>query len=152
VAVPGASVSARPGTAGSVFDFERKIDDFAAKLNVTAEELTRDIVLATQRGCQEETPVDTGLLRANWQVTRDQPAAKEYGPGETAVKVSASLARNVPFAGFLWWVSNPVVYAKAIEYGHSKRRPNGMLRVTVESIRSKLDEFKRNAMRKAGLK
>ena len=53
------------------------------------------------------TPVDTGRLRNNWQITPN-----------------IAIGRKVI-------ISNNLPYAQVIEDGHSKQAPNGMVKVTV---------------------
>lgn len=56
-------------------------------------------------------PVDTGFLRASIQM-------QHRGDG--------------------WYVGSDVVYARAIEYGHSKKAPQGFLRPALDHVMAKL--------------
>ena len=80
----------------------------------------------------DETPVDTGALRANWQAASGRPPAGETGPrGEGAVKTEiASVAASLgDHDGEVLLVNNSP-YARAVEYGSfaAGRAPAGMVR------------------------
>lgn len=78
-----------------------------------------------------KTPVDTGRARGNWHITMDVQSGtvlerKTQGPlqGETqklrVIKGDSKI-----------YIQNNLPYILALEYGHSKQAPKGMLRKTV---------------------
>lgn len=65
----------------------------------------------------KRTPVDTGRLRNNWQIT-------------DGVKLGDKL-----------FITNNLPYAKRIEDGYSAQAPAGMVKVTVNEFKSIVNKF-----------
>ena len=78
------------------------------------------------------TPVDTGRAKGNWQCTVGSPATDEIDRlDKSGSTVMAEVKQNVPKAGSIVWLANNVPYIRALEYGHSKQAPEGMVRIAV---------------------
>jgi hypothetical protein len=99
----------------------------------------RAVCLEALRRVVLMSPVDKGRFRGNWQCSVGAPAAgvlevedKSGGPTITAgMVVVAALDRP----GWFWIVNN-VPYAVALERGHSRQAPAGVLAVTAEGLRA----------------
>lgn len=76
------------------------------------------------------SPVDTGLLRGNWQTKLNAPVLKSTSrldPGGSAA-VAEALA-NLGSMVDVVYMTNSLPYAERIEYeGWSRQAPNGMVR------------------------
>lgn len=103
------------------------------------EQIHRAVGLEALRGVVLMSPVDTGRFRGNWQQTLGSPASgtlevldKSGGPTITAGEAVLSA---VPAFSVTWLVNN-LDYAVALEKGHSKQAPRGMLAVTAARLRS----------------
>jgi len=81
-----------------------------AALRATAEDAVNRV--------KELTPVDTGHLRANWSAIRPDESLPIEGRATTEAITQASL-------GDIIVVVNPVIYARAIEYGRDIERKDG---------------------------
>lgn len=84
------------------------------------------------------TPVDTGRLRGNWQISEsfgsDETGIRDRGGRTTIARVKGFLNgydMKGPIAFF-----NNVPYAVRIEQGHSKQAPVGMVAVNVANFGS----------------
>ncbi len=84
-----------------------------------------------------KSPVDTGRFRGNWQV------AIESVPSGTLViddkSGTATIAKTTAVtlglrAGQTITLVNNLEYARALEYGHSKQAPAGMVRLTLQEF------------------
>ncbi|HHZ8295525.1 TPA: HK97 gp10 family phage protein, partial [Klebsiella pneumoniae] len=81
------------------------------------------------------SPVDTGRFRGNWQITFNRAplyAINAYDQtGEKTIQNGkANIALYAKGAGITSiWFSNMLIYANALEYGHSKQAPNGVMGV-----------------------
>jgi len=99
-------------------------------------ELVKNVIL--------KTPIDKGRLVANWIPSFG--AASSTATLETTSKSdkqSEVQGEALNSAGKVFFLTNNLVYAKAIEYGHSKvKSPQGMLRVSIQEIQSALRKFK----------
>ena len=83
------------------------------------------------------TPVDTGRAKGNWQCTVGSPATDEIDRlDKSGSTVMAEVKQNVPKAGNVVWLANNVPYIRALEYGHSKQAPEGMVRIAVAEFGS----------------
>lgn len=72
------------------------------------------------------TPVDTGFARASWVFgVGAAPTSPGMGPGGVQSAIAAA-----PL-GPTWVLANHTPYIRALEYGHSKQAPQGMVRVVV---------------------
>lgn len=83
-----------------------------------------------------DTPVLTGMLKGNWQTSIDAPKTEEI----TLRPANLAIAELVTVAGQVQgdqsvFIRNNRPYARAIEFGHSKKRPEGMLRKNVAKFR-----------------
>ena len=84
---------------------------------------------------QQKTPVDTGMLRANYFVGIGKR------PEETRDTVNAGIAQTEALeilqgarAGDTLYITNSLPYAMEIEEGHSQQAPQGMVRTTAEEF------------------
>ena len=119
--------------------FQNKVQKFAATL--PAEKLTifhRRLALEALGRLVAKTPVDTGRARGGWIVSTGEPSL--WMPGEEEVvppevvqaKGEKALGSLLPFD--IVFVSNNVEYIEALERGHSKQAPHGMLAETVAEL------------------
>lgn len=93
------------------------------------------------------SPVDTGRFKGNWQVTANKPAlhslnqydkdgSKTIAEGKRAIYAimrGGGAVRSIHF-------SNMLIYANALEYGHSKQAPAGVVGIVAVRLRSFMAE------------
>jgi hypothetical protein len=101
----------------------------------------KKIVLDLLRKVIRRTPVDTGRARGNWQVSIDFPATGELevlheNAHTIFARGNAAIKKLPPYK--IVWLTNNVSYIVALENGHSKRSPEGMLRVSLAEITEEL--------------
>lgn len=90
------------------------------------------------------TPVDTGTLRNNWQISVSVPKGgtkgkprKPPGAAEATAEALKALKDLPPFS--VVWLTNNLPYAVPIEDGHSKRQaPQGMVGITIAELQAQL--------------
>jgi hypothetical protein len=86
------------------------------------------------------TPVDTGRARANWQVgvgryspntiqQEDKQGASTLGKGKSTIDATE--------AGDKIYLINNLPYIQALEDGHSKQSPQGMVALTLQEYDNK---------------
>ena len=106
--------------------------------NEATEELTRTqraIIFELAKSIVMDSPVDRGTFRGNWRFSFS-PAQKQLdiqdkGGGATL----AELQRFIDgFNGGTMWLLNGMPYGLPLEYGHSKKAPQGMVRGNVARI------------------
>lgn len=107
------------------------------------EKIIRSTLLDFTRLVIKETPVDTGRLRGNWQSSLNVPQNAsvervQRSPTSGAANTDAGAALDKLEIGDIFWFTNNLPYARRIEEGYSKQRPEGMLRKNVALLASKL--------------
>jgi hypothetical protein len=97
----------------------------------------RILCLEATKSIVFKTPVDTGRARGNWQASIDSPlheiaAGEDKNGGKTINKAARVIAGMKPLHAF--FLSNNLPYIEALENGHSKQAPAGMVGVTIAEI------------------
>lgn len=88
------------------------VEQAAAKILARTEKLIRGTLLSSSSRIIEDTPVDTGLLRSNWQATIDRGASGEVpNRGESAAKAEAASTALAVKLGSVFYLTNNVFYA-----------------------------------------
>lgn len=140
--------------------FKADVERWAEKTGETIETVQRNIVLELFISVILDTPVLTGRLRANWQISSDNPAtdiveseataaSSESKSREDSVRGSITikavndvvgfLSNRTPKKNFDIYLSNNLPYAYRIEYdGWSKKAPQGMVRRNIIRIKNNL--------------
>ncbi len=111
-------------------------------------EIRRYVLINMGGAIIADTPVATGMLKGNWQTSVGAPKTTEIPlrPANMAVAELVDAAANVKGDQPVY-ITNNRPYARAIEYGHSKKRPEGMVRKNV----AKFQRIVRNAVREGKL-
>lgn len=118
-------------------DLEKEIKDAQDK----AEDTVKFAVLGLFRAIVLKTPVDTGHLAYNWQVSVDSPETgikQGVDPDKqnTLQQGQADIGKWT-LKNKMLWIANNVEYAEDIEYGKSKlKAPQGMVRVSLREFDS----------------
>jgi hypothetical protein len=102
------------------------------KLEQWGEKVVRGTLLSLSSAVVKDTPVDSGRLKSNWIPSINAPKSTEVGVTSEAAVISeiSAVVANLKL-GDTFYLTNNLPYAVAIEYGHSKRFPEGMLRRNV---------------------
>ncbi|AKJ74000.1 tail completion or Neck1 protein [Salmonella phage 36] len=100
-------------------------------------------------------PVDTGRFKANMQITANKPplyALNQYDPDGEKTKAEGrrTLYALLHGGGAIKsiYFSNMLIYANALEYGHSKQAPAGVFGIVAIRLRSYMAEAIREARKK----
>lgn len=142
----------------SIREFHGNIDKW---INAVESGLTDCIEIfggKVQEALVKGSPVDTGRFRGNWQVTANKPplyalnqydkeGSKTIAAGERALRAimrGGGAVRSIHF-------SNMLIYANALEYGHSKQAPAGVVGIVAIRLRSFMAEAIRESRAKHGL-
>lgn len=114
----------------SARQFAIEIDEDIAAIDGDILRETQEVALLAHEGVVTRTPVDTGAARASWVVSVGAPsdAVPGIGQGSGAGPV---LAMRRPD---LVYIQSNIEYIGALENGHSKQAPRGMVAVTVAEI------------------
>lgn len=135
----------------TIRQWTNSIDLWANAAGDGIQEATRMMLRDVQRALVTGSPVDTGLFRGNWQVTfnsaplyaipnRDQNGARTIAEADARINQLFRGGGGVMKVYF----SNMLIYANALEYGHSKQAPAGVMGIVSLRLRS----FMANAIKK----
>lgn len=84
-------------------------------------------------GVNNVSPVDTGRFRANWIVDYVDTDRQPYPEGAIPAQADSPKLSKEGFDGSVW-LNNNVVYASALERGHSGKAPQGVVRPTLNRL------------------
>lgn len=80
----------------------------------------------------DRSPVLSGRFKANWRVSYRKPdLSTSASTDSSASYAQAEKLKTIPIVGGNVFISNSLPYADALEYGYSKKAPNGMVRVSL---------------------
>lgn len=105
------------------------------KIRAATSEVFKNIIMMTPVGnpSQWQNPASApagyvgGNARNNWQCTIGAPFVGEDANGSDE-KIQRTIPRR---AGSVVYLTNNVQYIQPLEYGHSTKSPNGMVRINV---------------------
>lgn len=117
-------------------DIEKFVRKTRTRLDLTLQKVTFDLgsQLMTPARAGGASPVDLGFFINNWNVSLNQPdfsVSDPANPGANAATlVLESVAASAQF-GDTVYITNGTEYGPALENGHSKQAPNGVVKITV---------------------
>lgn len=108
-----------------------------------ADEDRKAITIKLFNSVIQDTPVDTGRARGNWQCSQNTPAVNEIDRQDK----NGSLAQNEVIDSVLSsqpdstvYLTNNLPYAQRLEFGYSGQAPEGMVRKNMARIQQILRE------------
>lgn len=123
--------------------FELQVAAFVAKAKGNVDLVVRRVALDLFKRVIVKSPVDTGRFKGNWQVAIGAiPAGTleiDDKAGTATIARMTATALNLK-AGEIIYLVNNLEYARALEYGHSKQAPGGMVRITVAEFNAAVNK------------
>ncbi len=123
-------------------EFAQQVKKYREKAENRMAALPRAVAFEFLACAVPRSPVDTGRFKANHQVTINmRPPASLLAYDKDGSKTLAEGRRVLAGykAGDTIFISNNLVYAMPLEYGHSqKQAPLGVYRVSAEEVAAKL--------------
>ncbi len=118
--------------------------DVAAVVRRTEEEISarrRAFLISLFSSVIRDTPVLTGRLRGNWQTSIGAPMMGELPlrPEAEAIREVQDAAGRIQGDATLF-LRNNLPYAVPIEFGHSKKHPEGMVGKNVARVTRLMNE------------
>lgn len=130
-------------------NFSIACDRFAAKMKLGVTTVQKRIAFDLYGRIIAKTPVDTGRARASWTIASGSP-------DRTVAAQGGLPAPQIPLGllvkpGETIWIANNLPYITALEDGHSKQAPSGMVALSIEEIRLKMRALISEGLRDANL-
>lgn len=108
---------------------------FAKKAGGNAGLVVRKTIIDMVSSIAKRTPVDTGRLAGNWQVTFNNPAVGQIESSGAQESINNANSKMAYWAAGNIFITNNLPYANRIEFeAWSKKAPAGMARVTVREF------------------
>lgn len=124
--------------------FASDLKRFQKKFDRATNEVISGVETALFSAVILDTPVDTGRLRANWQVSVNLPASaqtlSENDPTGQGVIAKTSGFVETLRGGRETFLTNNLAYAVPIEFGYSSQAPEGMVRKNVTRFQSLVNQ------------
>ena len=133
-----------------LFSFDRDLKAFAKQMDITYVTVVKDIGLDLFRRIVQKTPADTGRARASWTIAIARPDRTVAGEGQhpefqsgaagAATQKANSVLASMKAGDYRpVWISNNLPYIEALEDGHSRQAPNGMVALSIAETQLELD-------------
>lgn len=128
-------------------EFHESIDRWIAAVDSGLTDCVEIFAGKVQTALVNGSPVDTGRFKGNWQITANRPplyAINNYDrDGQKTIAEGKRSAYAILRGGGAVrsiWFSNMLIYANALEYGHSKQAPAGVMGIVAARLRSFIAE------------
>jgi hypothetical protein len=137
------------GTRTITIDFEGDLDAFAKQLQIDYATVLKRVAIDLFGRIVMKTPVDTGRARASWTIEigkidstvapeGQQPAMNTWIAEAKAGAALATLTERAVFSEPIW-IANSLPYINALENGHSRQAPAGMVKLSMEEVMLKMN-------------
>lgn len=116
-----------------VLNFSDQIAAFAKNTKSTLNEAHKSITIKMFSAIVMETPVLTGIARGNWQTSMDSVKGSTlHRPDPSGALALAEIEATVEAdTDKIAFMANNLEYIIPLEYGWSKKAPEGMVRINV---------------------
>lgn len=115
--------------------FSMQLSNFTKETTEVLTRKQRAIIFELAKSIVMDSPVDRGTFRGNWRFSfnhdQKQLDIQDKGGGKT---LSELLNFLEGFNGGTMWLLNGLSYGVPLEYGHSKKAPQGFVRRNVARI------------------
>lgn len=116
--------------------FSGDIGRFAFKSTAKLQKTQRLIAVKLFTLVVKRTPVDTGRLIANWIVSKNVINKSTNKNNDKSGRIVVeNIIKTIDGKEKKVYLTNSLPYAIPIEYGHSQKRPEGMVRTSIADIK-----------------
>ena len=117
--------------------FALDIEKFSKDVGLEINLVVRKISLDAYTRVTKKTPVDTGRARANWNLSVgniDDTTTQSVIPQTPMLPKNTGLTKAI-------YITNSLPYINALEHGHSKQAPRGMVGVTMNELKVGMSKY-----------
>ena len=125
-------------------------DDLEKASTLVLQEVDEDrkaITIKLFNSVIQDTPVDTGRARGNWQCSQSSPLSNKTDREDRSGQLSKNEVLEVVLASppdSTVYLTNNLPYAQRLEFGYSGQAPEGMVRKNMARIQQILRETQSN--------
>lgn len=113
--------------------FAAELEAFAAKAENKIDQVVRGVVYRCGARLILTSPIDTGAFKSNWYYGLNVPDTRT-SKATNIRQVNELGGMPTKASGHNHFLSNSLPYATALEHGHSKQAPKGMVGLIVRSF------------------
>lgn len=115
--------------------FSMQLSNFTKETTEVLTRKQRAIIFELAKSIVMDSPVDRGTFRGNWRFSFSHDQKQLDIQDKSGSKTLAELLNFLEgFNGGTMWLLNGLPYGGPLEYGHSKKAPQGMVRRNVSRI------------------
>jgi len=132
--------------------FSLQLDAFAAKVKVAPSKVVKRVAFDLFGRIVKKTPWLTGRARASWTIAvnqADRRVMPPAPPGTVYPRATAGFLDVKPGDSVV--ISNNLPYITALEDGHSRKAPLGMVKLSIEEVKQKMATLMAAGVQDAGL-
>jgi hypothetical protein len=126
-------------------DIELQLGRIAAVLDLRVETVVKKVAFDLEADFKKRSPVDTGVFRASWNTSADEPNDTIANAGKKGTTIPSpgpsgpAALTGVDVKSQQIYITNAVEYAQYLEGGSSKQAPAGIVLVGVEAMKVEID-------------
>jgi hypothetical protein len=135
-------------------EFMTAFDRWVETTEISMSDTIASTAMQLYTGIVKRTPVDTGRLKGNWQISinsvdggeksrTDETPLGRYSQSNASAEESKVNGFNASKHGYIA-IHNNLPYAERIENGYSGQAPSGMARVTLSEFERALNQAARD--------
>lgn len=132
--------------------FSVQLDQFSKKVGLSVETVTKRVAFDLFSRIIRRTPVDTGRARGSWTIAANIANRRVLPPQPKGVVAPPPAIGVLSIAkGERIIISNNLPYITALEDGHSKQAPAGMVALSIAEVETNTRRLIQDGLRDAGL-
>lgn len=117
--------------------FSNELGKFRTKAIANVEKERKAVCVELFRSVIQDTPVDTGRAKGNWQTSVDSPIRSTTDRvDKTGGAAIAEMMANLGEGDCTVHLTNNLPYISKLEFGSSKQSPTGMVRKNLARIKA----------------
>lgn len=117
--------------------FKADLQNFADKIDLDLAKFRMTLTLKLKAKVEQRTPVLSGRLRASWAASDGVPSTWVPPEGQSNALGPIEADFSHPFESS--FITSNLPYVMAIEFGHSKQAPQGMVRIALAEMQTELE-------------
>jgi hypothetical protein len=117
--------------------FAVDLGKFADKVKLDLAGFRRRVTLGIKEKVERRSPVDTGRARSSWAVSDTNPST--FIPSETGRAALGPIDAGFAQPFDISYITSNLAYITALEFGHSKQAPHGMVRISLAEMQAELE-------------
>lgn len=120
----------------NIKDFQKQLSKFVPHVkNISEDEIKKGALGVGLKGLVFKTPVDEGVARGNWNtdLNKTDMSTNESAKANDGITSGTNKIKQFKLGQTIYF-TNALPYIIPLEFGHSDKAPNGMMRLTFQEL------------------